>query len=1738
VSVMLFMENDIQVSWSGSEMPTKTIQITLLDSLGPTRQSSFWYDGIVAISTNCKVVAEGELRVVFKPDKAYIGVSAVEKAMDLGLDDDTLPNAIGAFVYSNWYEVQPVTNIARDIVPTELDNIVEGDDIESIKEALIFWENEIADQEGYTPEFVFRGFQDDRNILLREGGATMPRIAKEGMVSRVDQRFDREAELIAQGTTITIQADGEPKMLSVSQRKTDNGFEYEAHDVLTNEKIKVASVEQVKTLYALQSLIEQCFGLGKESAKVADLAQQALLNLYGLPEFKEKYKPLQADKVAETGYAHNILSQVYSDAELEKIIALRHNVDKDLALLKEIALYLRKEVYAQVAYMATKMTQQLHDSGVDVDEACKTVMDVYGAFDKMLDGDNPIGNKRVGIIEFGVRHYYVSVDRKAEYDGIIKNLEDSAQLVIRLVESGLAYDEIVTELEKANDGKPLPSSSRAIALLNNIFPEKKWSQMFRGGLANYQFIRTGESIGSISEGDKIVIKHKDLDVMKGVVKWIDEEANVVRVETEFVGAEDRGTMMHDFNYYEFMKKVDEKEIVKTAWGEGKHYKLTLSPVVPEGYGDLFATQEQNEEHFRYTTMRRYLDVNDLGSGPNYVYFSEKILPKIMRVLERDVAKGNVDSDSVLLEQVVGGGSEVAESWHGWDEIKGMGKIAMMKEADLRMAYFVNHIPVGGKYPICACMENRRGYTQHMTNSYDTLEEAEAEADRLNEEMGISKKDSMTIVLRSMGAGNRPIIDKPEAKYTVIIDDTGLRDSEMEMLHEFIGGQFGETPYGTIEGQVFEGKLESLIMALEKLVKAKKIGKDVILNSEEGEWKGLREIKKRFKVQTTLEREGAVGLGNVRFIIDWWGDDEDNDIDLADLIDMLDNAEVEYPDEEDIGECMVVRGEIIPDGSKIGELLHKLGLYEVSGKVQNDGVTAKYNGMGYNGLRTIREAYKSGNLEPQNILEREGKVVRTASRPIKRDWAVSMVRGRDLVGVYFADTDGCDTLVECHPNLADKIIERWNNGDYDEADAKTILQQWVSKKVVNPLNRIGGKIQVMVRKAGWVTGEPAEVVVETAFALWLESDEIRDIVADIVKINPGLKEQESRDDLERQVFDRIENMLHEEASKKLSGVREIGTDYDFDINKQEVGYIINEVVNTPPEGEEPKTVVEASGKRSCKYYETCGSPANCQACKGGYVKKEKRAEFGAYYSVWDNQCNTWLATGSNSDTREEAIRDAFEYIVSGSDDYNEADYAGFTLEDMENELSAYEYEVKRHVGRIKDNALGLAGEEEFGGRATKEVQLDAENILLRESSLSKESRSNYDVIEAFIANNFPEKDGWGTRHLYVMQERGGWALVNNYSTPIVFRRDSDGRMFFNTDKYSVTTSKIQTFIRRELEQAGATADLVDEEGIKMAISGEIDPANILLREGGGNRHIGCDCIACRLGLNAKAKTAGEKEEAITTTLDQLGPGDKFAFVTEPEKVFVLISKDDTVGYLVQREGGTKRIPLDPGVGKKQVFWWGGKDESASPMAEGGMGEGEAQQAENVQESAPEPEKEEAKKPEAVTTILKKLNNGDRFAFVKDPKKIFVFMSGEEGVGWIVNSGGPNTLLKSEVGDEQVFLWTGEETAPSGGAKQEQPTQKKEEPVEEEGWQTVGDMEIGDSFIEQGGKTRMTMIGIYPQYDFYFWVDADNQPHVSEIPRVKDIKVKKIGAYKVERAKELAKIHKDYLQALVQEKLGRQ
>jgi len=48
------------------------------------------------------------------------------------------------------------------------------------------------------------------------------------------------------------------------------------------------------------------------------------------------------------------------------------------------------------------------------------------------------------------------------------------------------------------------------------------------------------------------------------------------------------------------------------------------------------------------------------------------------------------------------------------------------------------------------------------------------------------------------------------------------------------------------------------------------------------------------------------------------------------------------------------------------------------------------------------------------------------RKLKRDRVITMTDKGDLVGVYFADTDGSEVLLECSPEKADKIIAIWNN----------------------------------------------------------------------------------------------------------------------------------------------------------------------------------------------------------------------------------------------------------------------------------------------------------------------------------------------------------------------------------------------------------------------------------------------------------------------------------------------------------------------------------------------------------------------------------------------------------------------------------------------------------------------------------------------------------------------------------------
>ena len=49
--------------------------------------------------------------------------------------------------------------------------------------------------------------------------------------------------------------------------------------------------------------------------------------------------------------------------------------------------------------------------------------------------------------------------------------------------------------------------------------------------------------------------------------------------------------------------------------------------------------------------------------------------------------------------------------------------------------------------------------------------------------------------------------------------------------------------------------------------------------------------------------------------------------------------------------------------------------------------------------------------------------------LTRDWVISVTEAGDRVGVYDAESCGCEALFECSPELADKLIELWNNSRF-------------------------------------------------------------------------------------------------------------------------------------------------------------------------------------------------------------------------------------------------------------------------------------------------------------------------------------------------------------------------------------------------------------------------------------------------------------------------------------------------------------------------------------------------------------------------------------------------------------------------------------------------------------------------------------------------------------------------------------
>jgi len=95
---------------------------------------------------------------------------------------------------------------------------------------------------------------------------------------------------------------------------------------------------------------------------------------------------------------------------------------------------------------------------------------------------------------------------------------------------------------------------------------------------------------------------------------------------------------------------------------------------------------------------------------------------------------------------------------------------------------------------------------------------------------------------------------------------------------------------------------------------------------------------------------------------------------------------------------------------------------------------------------------------------------------------------------------------------------------------------------------------------------------------------------------------------------------------------------------------------------------------------------------------------------------------------------------------------------------------------------------------------------------KISITNEDVIKMFLEDTFPKdkKPVWGTKNLTINKKTTGWSL-NNYDTPIVFRNKA-GKVFFNTEKYSTTTTQIQNKIKAIMKNLKIKYKEINEEGI--------------------------------------------------------------------------------------------------------------------------------------------------------------------------------------------------------------------------------------------------------------------------------------------------------------------------------------
>lgn len=108
------------------------------------------------------------------------------------------------------------------------------------------------------------------------------------------------------------------------------------------------------------------------------------------------------------------------------------------------------------------------------------------------------------------------------------------------------------------------------------------------------------------------------------------------------------------------------------------------------------------------------------------------------------------------------------------------------------------------------------------------------------------------------------------------------------------------------------------------------------------------------------------------------------------------------------------------------------------------------------------------------------------------------------------------------------------------------------------------------------------------------------------------------------------------------------------------------------------------------------------------------------------------------------------------------------------------------------------------------------LKLNKNESKKYEAMNQDVVDMFLNDSFPKdkRPVWGTTNLKISKTQDGWSLVN-YATALLYRPDGSNDVYFNTKKYSQSTTVIQNKIKKVASDLGINLIEVDGDAEKLA-----------------------------------------------------------------------------------------------------------------------------------------------------------------------------------------------------------------------------------------------------------------------------------------------------------------------------------